>query len=53
MDFDRISKSEPINLIKTYDEYIYNDGEQWTEDRQPVGVEEFYNNEYQEIISDN
>ena len=47
MDFTKLTKKELIALIQAYDEYIYNGGEPWDQDRQPVGIEEFYNNEYQ------
>jgi hypothetical protein len=48
MDWSKLTKRELIDLIEAYDEYIYNDGEEWGHDRQPVGIEEFYDNEYQE-----
>jgi len=49
-DITKISKEDLFDLMTEYDSYIYNDGEPWSPDRQPVGLFEFYNNEYQEII---
>ena len=49
MNINALSKKELLQLIKAYDYYIYNDGEMWDNDRQPVGINEFYYNEYQEL----
>jgi hypothetical protein len=49
MDLLKLTKMELIALISAYDKYIYNDGEEWDKDRQPIGILEFYDNEYQEI----
>jgi hypothetical protein len=50
LDFEKMTKNEIIFFIRTYDKYIYNDGEPWNEDRQPVCINEFFDNEYQEIL---
>ena len=47
MDFRNLTKSGLLELIQSYDEYIYNGGEPWDQDRQPVGIAEYYDNEYQ------
>lgn len=46
--FAELSRTELLHLINTYDRYIYNQGEQWGKDRQPICILEFYNNELQE-----
>lgn len=48
MSINELTRAELLQLIKAYDNYIYNGGEYWDADRQPVGVEEFFDNEYQE-----
>lgn len=50
MDLNQLSKKELIELLLSYDEYIYNDGEQWDSDRQPICISEFYYNELWEIV---
>jgi len=49
-DITKIKKEDLFDLITEYDNYVYNDGEPWDKDRQPVGIFEFHNNEYQELI---
>ena len=50
MNLYQLSKKELIELLLAYDEYIYNDGEEWDSDRQPVCISEFYDNELWEKI---
>ena len=50
MNYNELTKQELIYLLLSYDEYIYNYGEEWSQDRQPIGIDEFYNNEYQEKL---
>ena len=50
MNWNKLTKKELIALLSAYDEYIYNGGEPWDKDRQPVCIEEFLDNEYEEII---
>lgn len=49
MDLLKMTKRQLIDLILAYDNYIYNDGEEFNKDRQPVGISEFYDNEFQEL----
>ena len=45
MNWYELNKIELIDLLKSYDKYIYNDGEEWDRDRQPICIAEFYYNE--------
>lgn len=49
MFLNELTKQELIKLMTAYDEYIYNDGDEWTKDRQPICLSEFYENEYNEF----
>lgn len=49
MNLNKMNKAELIKLLQAYNEYIINDFEPWTLDRQPACVVEFYNNEYSEF----
>lgn len=40
---------ELIDLTTEYEKYIFNGGEPWDKDRQPISLEEFYYNEYSEM----
>lgn len=47
---EKMSKYDLLLLTIAYDKYIYNNGDEWDRDRQPIGILEFYNNEYWEDI---
>lgn len=54
MRYEQLAKMSQYDLYLlaiAYDKYIYNNGEMWDCDRQPIGVLEFYNNEYWEDIN--
>ena len=44
-----LSHNDLLSLVIEYDNYIYNNGEEWDRDRQPVSILEFYNNEFMEV----
>lgn len=46
-----LSHYELLLLVIEYDNYIYNNGEEWDRDRQPISILEFYNNEYWEDVN--
>ena len=50
--FDELSKEELVLLLRKYNEYIYNGGEPWDADRQPVCIDEFYDNEMHEMLQE-
>ena len=45
-----LSHNDLLSLVIEYDNYIYNNGEEWDRDRQPVSILEFYNNEFMEEL---
>lgn len=49
---DGITKGELLELIKAYDKYIQdaNDDDRYSEGWYPCCIDEFYDNEWQEII---
>ncbi|AMN31046.1 hypothetical protein [Clostridium perfringens] len=50
-DLERLSKEELLEVVKEYDRYIQDANEEdlYIEGWKPVCVEEFYNNDFQEL----